>query len=166
MAVALGVGVGVAACRGKDGAPSVVREPARQEGPGAARRDTGAAGAEAGAGQRAEGAAGQPAEGAGACAGKITEMCVAPRTNARAKGTGEPAPAPPASAFDANGCLPRELVTSGCCNPALTGPRFEGGKCCYEYCAGMCCGRALVVDGRGRTAGLRRTREWVDQNSV
>jgi hypothetical protein len=51
-------------------------------------------------------------------------------------------------------------VTSGCCNPAIDGPRFDGKQCCYLYCRGACCGRPFLVDGRARVAALRATDAW------
>src|SRR4051794_20611518 len=49
---------------------------------------------------------------------KEGEMCIEPfAPHPRATGTGEPAPAPPRSAYDTDGCLPKEQVSTGCCNP-------------------------------------------------
>src|SRR5688572_30232952 len=56
---------------------------------------------------------------------KEEEMCREPFAKvARAEGTGEPAPPPPASAYDTNGCLPKNEVSTSCCNPGVDGPRF------------------------------------------
>lgn len=90
-----------------------------------------------------------------------SEQCFAPFTNARTVGTGQPAPPPPPSAYDADGCLPRELVSNGCCVPAAGGPRFDGKKCCYDFCEGPCCGRPFLVGGQARVAPLRPTEDWL-----
>jgi hypothetical protein len=84
---------------------------------------------------------------------KEEEMCLAPfEAHPRATGTGEAAPSPSQSAYDANGCLPKEMVSTGCCNPAMDGPRRKDGKCCYTVCTGSCCGRPFLVHGRVRIA--------------
>jgi len=51
---------------------------------------------------------------------------------------------------------------NGCCNPAISGPIVEGGKCCYEFCEGACCGRPLVVDGIARMARAVPRSDWAD----
>jgi hypothetical protein len=89
------------------------------------------------------------------------EGCYAPFTNARSTGTGEPAPPPPRSAYDKNGCLPQSLVSNGCCNGAVGGPAFKGGQCCYQFCLGPCCGRPFVVAGRARVAPLVPSSSWL-----
>ncbi|MDF2692532.1 MAG: hypothetical protein K0S65_915, partial [Labilithrix sp.] len=52
-------------------------------------------------------------------------------------------------------------VMNGCCNPAVAGPVLEGGKCCYDFCEGPCCGRPLVVDGVARRARSERRSDWL-----
>ena len=86
---------------------------------------------------------------------KEDEMCLEPfAAHPRSKGTGEPAPAPARSAYDADGCLPKEMVSTGCCNPGLDGPRRKDGKCCYTVCTGVCCGRPFLVEGQPRIADV------------
>lgn len=86
---------------------------------------------------------------------KEDEMCLDPfAARPRATGTGEAAPAPSPSAYDTDGCLPKEEVSTGCCNPGMDGPRKKGGKCCYTVCTGMCCGRPFLVDGQPRVAAV------------
>lgn len=92
--------------------------------------------------------------------GSAGESCYEPFAAARSVGTGEAAPRPPRSAYDANGCLPKEQVTNGCCNPAVGGPRVQGKKCCYDFCAGPCCGRPFLVDGHARVAALQTRSDW------
>jgi hypothetical protein len=41
--------------------------------------------------------------------------------------------------FDKNRCQLREEVKNSCCKPAIAGPTFKDGKCCYVFCAGSCC---------------------------
>ncbi len=64
------------------------------------------------------------------------------------------------ASFDPNGCLDRAYVADGCCNPANSGPVFDGMKCCYTFCTGACCGRPLVVDGAARVAPAARRSDW------
>ena len=74
-------------------------------------------------------------------------------------GGDEPFDAGPAP-FDRNGCLPRDVVQNGCCIRAFSGPRFQGGVCCYTFCTGGCCGRPLVVDGVARMATVVERADW------
>ncbi|MBX3259502.1 MAG: ferritin-like domain-containing protein [Labilithrix sp.] len=67
---------------------------------------------------------------------------------------------PPPPTRDANGCVVVEEAFNGCCNPAVSGPVFEDGECCYEFCAGACCGRPVLVDGAARVAPLRIRDDW------
>ena len=92
---------------------------------------------------------------------KPSEHCYAPFTNARSTGTGEPAPAPPPSAYDKDGCLPKSKVSNGCCNPAVDGPRLRGGQCCYSFCPGPCCGRPFLAGGAPRVAALVERGDWL-----
>lgn len=64
------------------------------------------------------------------------------------------------ASFDPNGCLDRVYVADGCCNPANSGPTFDGTKCCYTFCTGACCGRPLVIDGDARVAPRARRGDW------
>lgn len=96
--------------------------------------------------------------------GSRTEQCFAPFTNARSVGTGQPAPPPPPSAYNTDGCLPKELVSNGCCVPAAGGPRFDGKQCCYDFCEGPCCGRPFLVGGQARVAPLRPTDDWLSRD--
>lgn len=68
--------------------------------------------------------------------------------------------------FDVNGCLPANLVEDGCCNPAVTGPTWTGGSCCYVHCTGACCGRPFVVDGQARVAAVRERDDWMAVTSL
>ncbi|MFO0615748.1 MAG: ferritin-like domain-containing protein [Polyangiaceae bacterium] len=81
--------------------------------------------------------------------------CFSPFSNARSAGTGGPGPKPPDTAYDKHGCLPFSMVTNGCCNSAVAGPRFEDGFCCYTIPTGACCGRPFTVDGEARVAPVR-----------
>lgn len=64
------------------------------------------------------------------------------------------------ASFDPNGCLEPSYVMNDCCNPATSGPTFDGTKCCYTFCTGACCGRALVVDGDARVATASLRDDW------
>ena len=74
-------------------------------------------------------------------------------------------PIPP-PVFDANRCQVRAQVYDGCCNPALTGPSFEKGKCCYGFCTGLCCGRPLLVAGEARVAPIVKRDDWLESLSL
>ena len=63
--------------------------------------------------------------------------------------------------FDQNGCLPAKLVQDGCCNPAASGPAFNGSTCCYVHCTGSCCGRPFIVGGEARVAGVQERADWM-----
>lgn len=94
--------------------------------------------------------------------GEAGQLCFAPRTVMRAVGTGQTASAPPASAYDANGCLPLNEVSNGCCNAPVSGPNFKGGECCYDFPANAsCCGRPFIVDGQAQLAAVVRGRGWL-----
>jgi hypothetical protein len=67
---------------------------------------------------------------------------------------------PPAPTRDANQCVVIDEVMNGCCNSAVSGPIFERGECCYEFCAGSCCGRPLVVEGSVRIASPTPRADW------
>jgi hypothetical protein len=77
----------------------------------------------------------------GVCgAASTAEQCFVPFSNARSEGTGQPGPMPAVSEFNADGCLPKEKVSDGCCNGPADGPRFTNKKCCYTFCVtGRCC---------------------------
>lgn len=92
---------------------------------------------------------------------KGSEYCFEPHSVMRSKGTGEPAPKLPASAYDSNGCLANKDVTSGCCEGAIAGPKFENGKCCYGFCDRVCCGRPFYVGDESRVAGWVDGDDWV-----
>lgn len=98
---------------------------------------------------------------------KLEEMCQ-PTFNKTpaAMGTGEPAPGPSASAYDSHGCLPMDKVTTGCCNPAISGPTFKDGKCCYDVCTGSCCGRPFLVAGEARVADVTPRADWLAHESA
>ncbi len=68
--------------------------------------------------------------------------------------------------WDPNGCLPRDLVRNGCCNPAAVGPSFTGTTCCYTFCAGSCCGRPILIDGEARLAPATRRSDWAPEASL
>ncbi|MBX3199522.1 MAG: ferritin-like domain-containing protein [Labilithrix sp.] len=72
---------------------------------------------------------------------------------------------PPPPTREANGCVVMEEVMNGCCNAAISGPVLEDGKCCYEFCAGACCGRPLVVDGLARVAPPATRVDWAPARS-
>lgn len=97
---------------------------------------------------------------------KGEEQCYEPHSVMRSQGTGEPAPRLPASAYDSNGCLANKNVTSGCCETAIAGPRFDHGQCCYGFCGGMCCGRPFYVDQQARVATLIESADWVSDSIV
>ena len=63
--------------------------------------------------------------------------------------------------FDANGCLPANLVQDGCCNAAVAGPKWSGASCCYVHCTGSCCGRPFVVAGEARVASICERDDWM-----
>jgi hypothetical protein len=63
--------------------------------------------------------------------------------------------------FQANGCMPPEVVHDGCCNAAL-GPAEAGNEgCCYAFCTGVCCGRPFWVGGEARVAAVVERRDWL-----
>ncbi|MFO0757054.1 MAG: ferritin-like domain-containing protein [Byssovorax sp.] len=57
-------------------------------------------------------------------------------------------------------CVEASLVLDGCCNPASAGPSKENDLCCYWFCPGPCCGRALMVEGRARVSPVAARRDW------
>ena len=71
-------------------------------------------------------------------------------------------PSNPPAEFDSNRCQVRAQVYDGCCNPAVTGPAFEKGKCCYGFCTGVCCGRPLLVMGEARVAPSVKRADWLE----
>lgn len=90
--------------------------------------------------------------------------CYAPadviRRGSNYGGVADPDAAPlPPPVLDPSGCPVQAEVMNGCCNPAASAPTLEGGKCCYTFCGGACCGRplrtpagdALVADVAGRS---------------
>src|SRR6185295_854994 len=79
--------------------------------------------------------------------------------------TDTPPPNPPPE-FDANRCQVRAQVYDGCCNPAVTGPSFEKGQCCYGFCTGLCCGRPLFVAGEARVALSVSRDDWLETLSL
>jgi hypothetical protein len=66
----------------------------------------------------------------------------------------------PAPTFDANGCMSQAEVQNGCCNPAVGGPRFTSGQCCYQFCPGACCGRPFLVGDETRHAPTAARADW------
>jgi len=72
-----------------------------------------------------------------------------------------PPPNPPAE-FDTHRCQVRAQVQDGCCNPAVTGPSFENGQCCYGFCTGLCCGRPLFVASKARVASIVKRDDWLE----
>ena len=90
---------------------------------------------------------------------QLVSKLLAPPRGGEAVDAGE-ADADVSGAFDPNGCLPAKLVEDGCCNPAVSGPTFTGGTCCYVHCTGSCCGRPFVVDGEARVAAIRERSDW------
>lgn len=87
--------------------------------------------------------------------------CFEPHTSMRTSGTGTPVPRPPPSAFDADGCWPFESVTNDCCNPAVSGPKFVDGECCYTFPTdSTCCGRPFVVEGQAIVAEVVERSDW------
>jgi hypothetical protein len=67
----------------------------------------------------------------------------------------------PNVAWDPNGCLPAKMVEDGCCNPAVSGPTWNGSTCCYVHCTGGCCGRPFLVDGEARVAEVCERDDWM-----
>lgn len=106
-----------------------------------------------------------PAPAASCVDGRKERTCFAPESIlTKNSGYGgrpdrDAAPPPPPTR-DANGCVVLEEVMNGCCNEAISGPTLEDGKCCYEFCAGSCCGRPLVIDGRARVAEPATRWDW------
>lgn len=69
-----------------------------------------------------------------------------------------------AASFLPSGCVRKEVVCDGCCNPAEAEglPRGDG-SCCYQHCPpNGCCGRPFVVNGAARLAGLVAGSDWLD----
>ena len=95
-----------------------------------------------------------------------SESCYPPFATPRSVGTGEPDKPSPRSAFDANGCLPMAEVSNSCCNPAVSGPRFDGKQCCYSFCTASCCGRPFLVEGRPRVAPVRLGVDWLSPDGA
>ncbi len=88
--------------------------------------------------------------------------CFAPFGVMRAVGTGEPAAAPPPSSYDKDGCLPKSLVSNGCCVGANGGPAFRGNACCYTFPKNApCCGRPFVIAGEAVAAGDVARSDWL-----
>lgn len=92
---------------------------------------------------------------------ELPRGCFEPRSVMRSVGTGQPDQPPPPSAYDKNGCLPKQQVSNGCCNAAVSGPRFQDGACCYGFPTNApCCGRPFTVDGQPQLAGVVAGRGW------
>lgn len=64
--------------------------------------------------------------------------------------------------YAANGCMLPEFARDSCCNSAAAGPWVEGEQCCYWFCPGACCGRALMVNGAPRVAEIVVGGGWSD----
>lgn len=92
--------------------------------------------------------------------------CFTPFSTMKSVGTGEPGPKPAASAFDKNGCLPKENVGNGCCVAASGGPKFVNDNCCYSFVEGPCCGRPFLVRGAPRVAGVQPGSGWTDARTA
>ena len=66
------------------------------------------------------------------------------------------------AAFLDSGCVKKDYVGDGCCNPAQTEGVLEQGLCCYSFCTGACCGRPLLVDGCPVTAAAIARTDWLE----
>lgn len=95
------------------------------------------------------------------------EECFEPNRDLRFQGeVALPSTPPPPATFDANGCQALKEASNSCCNAAASGPRFSNGKCCYDFCAGPCCGRPFIVAHAPRVAPCSERGDWSgDQQS-
>jgi hypothetical protein len=94
--------------------------------------------------------------------GSPTVQCFAPgSTHFNFGNTPTPQPTPTPT-FDANNCQVQSEVSTGCCNPAVTGPELIDGECCYGFCTGACCGRPLLVEGEARVAPVMTRSDWLE----
>jgi hypothetical protein len=59
-----------------------------------------------------------------------------------------------------NGCMAPEFASNSCCNRAQSQPWVQGDQCCYWFCQGACCGRALLLDGAPRLPDTRPDAAW------
>lgn len=65
--------------------------------------------------------------------------------------------------WDAHGCLPKAETAGACAAFFPTSePRFAGGQCCYQGCAGplIKCGRPLLREGEPVVAHLVFGTTW------
>jgi hypothetical protein len=94
--------------------------------------------------------------------GSPTVQCFAPgSTHFNFGNTPTPQPTPTPT-FDANNCQIQSEVSTGCCNPAISGPELIDGECCYGFCTGACCGRPLLVEGEARVAPIMTRSDWLE----
>jgi hypothetical protein len=56
--------------------------------------------------------------------------------------------------------MAREEVTDGCCNAAISDPVVVSGVCCWNFCAGTCCGRPIRVLGEPIVARSVPRDDW------
>ena len=115
--------------------------------------------------EEASSSAPAPAPAPSCADGRKERTCFAPESIlTKSSSYGRPldpdAAPPPPPTREANGCVVLDEVMNGCCNAAIAGPTLEDGKCCYEFCAGSCCGRPLVVDGLARVAEPATRWDW------
>ncbi|MFO0624174.1 MAG: ferritin-like domain-containing protein [Polyangiales bacterium] len=59
-----------------------------------------------------------------------------------------------------NGCMQPEFAQNSCCNRAQSQPWVQGDECCYWFCEGACCGRALLVEGAAQLPDTRPDAAW------
>lgn len=57
--------------------------------------------------------------------------------------------------------MARDQVMDSCCNPAVTDPVLVNGVCCWDFCAGGCCGRPIRVDGVPVVATVTEGQDWI-----
>src|SRR5262249_18981951 len=71
-----------------------------------------------------------------------------------------PPPLPPPT-LAANGCMAKDEVEDGCCNPAVSDPVLDGGVCCWTFCEGACCGRPIRAMGVPIVAAPAPRGDWI-----
>jgi hypothetical protein len=97
--------------------------------------------------------------------GKAEVVCYEPGTT-HTVSDGKSTMPHPDPHFDGKGCQVMDEVRDGCCNAAATGPELIDGKCCYGFCTGSCCGRALLVAGEQRVAPAASRADWLEPVDV